>query len=61
MFWQGGGKKRLKNQIEMKMELPPTAVPKDIIGKTDDELLPIYYHRDATKQEHMGVNTSTKN
>jgi hypothetical protein len=46
MFWQGGGKKRLKNQIEKFMEVPQQQIEKDAIGKNDDELLPIYYYRD---------------
>ena len=45
MFWQGGGKKRLKNQIEKFMEIAPTKIEKGIIGKNDEELLCIYYNR----------------
>lgn len=45
MFWQGGGKKRLKNQIEKMMEIPATNIEVNTIGKNDDELLTIYYHR----------------
>ena len=46
MFWQGGGKKRLKNQIEQKMETAPFKFEPGRIGRNDEELLAIYYHRD---------------
>jgi len=35
MFWQGGGKKRLKYQIEKVMEIPSRIVEKGVIGHTD--------------------------
>lgn len=47
MFWQGGGKKRLKHQIENIMEVPQRQVDRNAIGKNDDELLHIYYYRDG--------------
>lgn len=47
MFWQGGGKKRLKHQIENIMEVPQHQVDRNAIGKNDDELLQIYYFRDG--------------
>ena len=36
MFWQGGGKKRLKNQIEAKVEVSAQSFQPGTIGKTDD-------------------------
>jgi hypothetical protein len=35
MFWQGGGKKRLKYQIEKVMEIPSKNLEKGAIGYTD--------------------------
>jgi hypothetical protein len=36
MFWQGGGKKRLKQHIECKMEIAPSHFDANKIGTTDD-------------------------
>jgi hypothetical protein len=36
MFWQGGGKKRLKNQIEKIMEIPQPQIEPNTIGNNDD-------------------------
>lgn len=45
MFWQGGGKKRLKQQIEHKMEVAPAEFDPKKIGTNDDDLILIYYYR----------------
>ncbi len=52
MFWQGGGKKRLRNQIEKIMEIPATNIETHTIGKNDDELLTIYFHRNDNQSEN---------
>ena len=49
MFWQGGGKKRLRYQIEKIMEVPHVEVESGVIGKNDDQLLIIYYNRHINK------------
>jgi len=65
MFWQGGGKKRLKNQIEGKMEVPTPPFAVGTIGRNDDELLYIYFHREQAvglgKEENRAVEESPGN
>lgn len=62
MFWQGGGKKRLRHQIENIMEVPQHQVDRNAIGKNDDELLHIYYYRDGnSKEEKYGEVTPKPN
>jgi hypothetical protein len=47
MFWQGGGKKRLKQQIETAMEVAPVSYQPGQLGRSDEELLMIYYYREG--------------
>lgn len=35
MFWQGGGKKRLRNHIETHMEVPVAPFVPGVLGKND--------------------------
>lgn len=60
MFWQGGGKKRLKHQIENIMEVPQHQVDSNAIGKNDDELLHIYYYRDGYSDVEEYEETTPK-
>lgn len=67
MFWQGGGRKRLKNLIEQKMEVAPSPFEPGKIGRTDDDLIHIYYHRDmlpaqphSSQMPNNDINSSSK-
>jgi len=50
MFWQGGGRKRLKQQIDRAMEVSLPEIDKFTVGRSDDELFIIYYNRDQNEQ-----------
>lgn len=54
MFWQGGGKKRLKHQIEKVMEVPLLNLDQHAIGTNDNQLLTIYYQRQTTNLQQTG-------
>jgi hypothetical protein len=51
MFWQGGGKKRLRHQIERAMEPARSSVELPAVGQDDEQLLVIYYQREQEREE----------
>jgi len=55
MFWQGGGKKRLRTQIESVLEVPRKVIEKGVVGHIDEELLMIYYYRDQENGNNSKV------
>lgn len=47
MFWQGGGKKRMQEMIETRLQniRQPTEISRNKVARTDEDLLYLYYHR----------------
>lgn len=51
MFWQGGGKKRLRHQIDKAMEPARSSAELPAVGQDDEQLLVIYYERERKEGE----------
>lgn len=61
MFWQGGGKKRLRHQIERAMEPARSSGEPPAVGQDDEQLLVIYYEREKERKEEVRQNSTREN